>query len=232
MGTIVTRVDQGWLEVRDHAGTQTRHDVNTVLWTAGVEAPPVAEALARATGASRDKAGRILVEKDLTVPGHPEIFVLGDMMSLDDLPGVAEVAMQSGLYAARRIRLRATGAEAAGDGAPGAPAEPGEGAVKPFRYRDLGSAAYISRGRAVVSAGPLQAGGFLGWWIWLFIHIAFLTGYRNRVGAVLTWWLAFTRDIRRERAFTTDDVKAVRDVYRHSIAEDTPGGPPPPGPVP
>ena len=85
-------------------------------------------------------------------------------------------------------------------------------AEKPFRYRDLGSAAYISRGRAVVSAGPLQLGGFAGWCIWLFIHIAFLTGYRNRVGAVLTWWLAFTRDVRRERTFTTQQIEA-RNVY-------------------
>jgi NADH dehydrogenase len=84
---------------------------------------------------------------------------------------------------------------------------------KPFRYRDLGSAAYISRGKAVVSAGPLQVGGFIGWWIWLFIHIAFLTGYRNRLGAMLTWWLAFTRDVRRERTFTTQQIATLPDVF-------------------
>jgi NADH dehydrogenase len=206
MGSIVTHIDQGWLQVRDQAGKETRYDVGTVLWTAGVEAPPVAEVLAGATGAKRDKAGRILVEKDLTIPGHPEISVVGDMMSLDRLPGVAEVAMQGGLYAARRIRHRASGAAT----------------EKPFRYHDLGSAAYISRGKAVVSAGPLQVGGFLGWWIWLFIHIAFMTGYRNRLGAILTWWVAFTRDVRRERAFSTQDVKATHDVYTQSLAADTP----------
>ena len=175
MGSIVTHVDQGWVLVRDHAGEETRYDANTVLWTAGVEAPPVAAALAAATGAHTDRAGRIMVEKDLTIPGHPEISVLGDMMSLDKLPGVAEVAMQAGLYTGHRLRRRAAG----------------NMAEKPFRYHDLGSAAYISRGRAVVSAGPLKVGGFVGWVIWLFIHIAFLTGYRNRVGALLTWWLAF-----------------------------------------
>jgi NADH dehydrogenase len=229
MGSIVTHVDQGWLEVRDHEGKQTRHDVGTVLWTAGVEAPPVAEALARATGAKRDKAGRILVEKDLTIPGHPEISVLGDMMSLDELPGVAEVAMQSGLYAGRRIRRQA---RAGGQ----VQTQPG----KPFRYRDLGSAAYISRGRAVVSAGRLQVGGFIGWWIWLFIHIAFLTGYRNRLGAVLTWWLAFTRDIRRERTFTTQEIKNMRDIYTSPLGSSQdaaragitpPAAPPQPGPA-
>ncbi len=205
MGSIVTHVDQGWVLVRDHAGEQARYDANTVLWTAGVEAPPVAGALAAATGAECDRSGRIMVEKDLTISGHPEISVLGDMMCLDKLPGVAEVAMQSGLYTGHRIKRRAAG----------------NMAEKPFRYHDLGSAAYISRGRAVVSAGPLQVGGFPGWGIWLFIHIAFLTGYRNRLGAVLTWWLAFTRDVRRERAFTTQQIETLRDVYAHPLGPDT-----------
>jgi NADH:ubiquinone reductase (H+-translocating) len=211
MGCIVTHVDQAGVLVRDHAGEQTRFDASTVLWTAGVEAPPIAEALANATGAKRDKAGRILVGEDLTIPGHPEISVLGDMMSLNKLPGVAEVAMQSGLYAGNRIRRRVSG----------------NLAEKPFRYRDLGSAAYISRGRAVVSAGPLKVGGFLGWVIWLFIHIAFLTGYRNRLGALLTWWLAFTRDIRRERTFTTQQIETLRDVYALPPAADPPAARPP-----
>src|SRR5271165_837427 len=190
MGSIVTHVDRGYVLVRDQAGEETRYDANTVLWTAGVEAPPVAAALAAATDAKCDRSGRIMVEKDLTILGHPEISVLGDMMNLDNLPGVAEVAMQSGLFTGHRVKRRAAG----------------NLAEKPFRYRDLGSAAYISRGRAVVSAGPLQVGGLPGWFMWLFIHIAFLTGYRNRIGAVLGWWFAFTRDLRRERAFTTQQI--------------------------
>ncbi|MGP7998508.1 MAG: NAD(P)/FAD-dependent oxidoreductase [Streptosporangiaceae bacterium] len=201
MGSIVTHVDEGYVLVRDHDGAETRYDAGTVLWTAGVEAPPVAEALAAATGAKRDRSGRILVEKNLTIPDHPEISVLGDMMSLDKLPGVAEVAMQSGLYAGNRIRHRVTG----------------DVEEKPFRYHDLGSAAYISRGRAVVSAGPLKVGGFVGWVIWLFIHIAFLTGFRNRVGALFTWWFAFTRDIRRERTFTTQQIETLGDVYTRPL---------------
>ena len=156
-----------------------------------------AKELAEATGAERDRAGRIHVQPDLTIPGHPEISVIGDLMSLDKLPGVAEVAMQGGLYAGHRIRHLAEGRES----------------DKPFRYRDLGSAAYISRGNAVMSAGPVQISGFFGWVGWLFIHIAFLTGYRNRFGAILTWWSAFTRDRRRERAFTMRQVGVVTDVY-------------------
>jgi NADH dehydrogenase len=210
----VTAVDRGGLTARDHDGHETRYDAGTVLWTAGVEAPPFAAALARATGAKQDRSGRIVVQDDLTISGHPEISVHGDMMSLRDLPGVAEVAMQSGLYAGRRVRR-----ELEGRGQPG-----------PFKYHDLGSAAYISRGHAVVSAGPLKIGGFTGWVFWLFIHIAFLTGFRNRIGAILTWWIAFSRDIRRERAFPMRSGGILDDVYQPGSGNGPAAGlvPPPP----
>ena len=197
MHSIVTQIDAGGLSVRAQDGTEQRYSAGTVLWTAGVAAPPVATAIAKATGAEQDRSGRIVVGPDLSIPGHPEILVTGDMMSLNKLPGVAEVAMQTGLYAGRRIRHQVAGQDTG----------------KPFRYHDLGSAAYISRGRAVVSMGRLHFGGFPGWVVWLFIHIGFLTGYRSRLGAVLSWWLAFTRDMRRERTFTTRDVGLLRDVY-------------------
>jgi NADH:quinone reductase (non-electrogenic) len=197
MHAIVTGIDATGLSVRAQDGTETRYDAGTVLWTAGVAAPSVATAIAQATGAKQDRAGRIEVGPDLSIPGHPEIMVTGDVMSLNKLPGVAEVAMQTGLYAGRRVAHLARG----------------QSFDKPFRYRDLGSAAYISRGRAVVSVGKLQFAGLPGWVVWLFIHIGFLTGYRNRFGAVLSWWFAFTRDLRRERTFTTRQVGIVRDVY-------------------
>jgi NADH dehydrogenase len=92
MGSVVTAVDSRGLEVENHDGSVSRHEAGTVLWTAGVEAPPLAEAVATATGAERDRAGRIEVGDDLTIPGHPEVFVLGDLMSAHGLPGVAEVA--------------------------------------------------------------------------------------------------------------------------------------------
>ena len=210
MGTIVTHVDPGGLEVKDHDGTVTRHLCGNVLWTAGVEAPPLAAAVAKATGAEQDRAGRIVVGKDLAIPGHPEILVTGDVMSLDKLPGVAEVAMQTGLYAGRKISHLARG----------------QAFDKPFKYRDLGSAAYISRGKAVVSAFKLNFGGFAGWWVWLFIHIGFLTGYRNRIGAVLGWWFAFTRDIRRERTFTIDDMPLVAgQPYGSTLGPPAPAAP-------
>ena len=198
MGSVVTDVSLDGIKVRDRHGNQQTFNAATVLWTAGVTAPPFASAVAKATGASQDKAGRIAVRDDLTIDGHPEISVTGDMMSLRKLPGVAEVAMQAGLYAARRISREAAGRPAS----------------RPFKYRDLGSAAYISRGRAVVSAGPLRLSGFIGWVFWLFIHIAFMTGFRNRIGAILTWWVAFTRDVRRERAFTAREIAQSPTVYQ------------------
>jgi NADH:ubiquinone reductase (H+-translocating) len=210
MHSIVTQVDASGLSVRAQDGTEHRYPAGTVLWTAGVAAPPVATAIAKATGAEQDRSGRIVVGPDLSIPGHPEILVTGDMMSLNKLPGVAEVAMQSGLYAGHRIRHQVARQDTG----------------KPFRYHDLGSAAYISRGRAVVSVGRLHFGGFPGWVVWLFIHIGFLTGYRSRLGAVLSWWLAFTRDLRRERTFTTSEVGFVRDVYTaEPSATQVSGGP-------
>jgi NADH:ubiquinone reductase (H+-translocating) len=206
MGSIVTHVDPYGLEVKDHDGNVTRHVCGNVLWTAGVEAPPLAAVVAKATGAQQDRAGRIVVGPDCTIPGHPEILVTGDVMSLDKLPGVAEVAMQTGLYAGRRVAHLAQG----------------KSFDKPFKYRDLGSAAYISRGKAVVSAFKLHFGGFAGWWVWLFIHIGFLTGYRNRIGAVLGWWFAFTRDIRRERTFTIDDAPLIRPYDAGQVVQAGP----------
>jgi NADH:ubiquinone reductase (H+-translocating) len=203
MGSMVTDVDQDGLVVRDKDGVSTRYEAGNVLWTAGVTAPPLAALLAKATGAEQDRAGRIAVQPDLTIPGHPEISVVGDLMSLDHLPGVAEVAMQSGFHVGKRIRKEVD--------AGGRTVEP-----TPFKYRDLGSAAYLSRGRAVISVGPLRASGLIGWFAWLGIHIAFLTSFRNRFGAILTWALAFSRESRRERAFSMQQIVAAADVYQAS----------------
>ena len=207
MGCIATDLDARGLQVKDHDGNVTRHEAGTILWTAGIEAPPLAHLVAKATGAEQDRAGRLLCGKDLSLPDHPDILVTGDLMSLDNLPGVAEVAMQTGLYAGRKITQESQGYTYS----------------KPFRYRDLGSAAYISRGRAVISAFGLHFGGLPGWFGWLFIHIAFLTGYRNRVGAIFSWWFAFTRDVRRERTFTVDDMPLPAGAFGD---RDQPGHPP------
>ncbi|MEE3852002.1 NAD(P)/FAD-dependent oxidoreductase [Gordonia sp. LSe1-13] len=175
-----------------------RYQTRTTLWSAGVEAVPFAGVVARALGVEQDRGGRISVEADLSVPGHPNVWIVGDMMSRDNLPGVAEVAMQGGRHVGAVI------AHLAGDGTERAP----------FRYHDLGSAAYIARRHAVVEAGRLNLYGYIGWVAWGIIHIAFLAGMRNRLGTVMNWSATLLTDSRRERAITYGDPETARRPYR------------------
>jgi NADH dehydrogenase len=153
------------------------------VWAAGVTASPLAKMLADATGAETDRAGRIAVLPDCSLPGHPEVFAIGDMMALNNLPGVAEVAMQSGIHAARTIKRRVTNG----------------GESKPFKYRDLGSMASIARFSAVVDFRGLRVSGFLGWLMWVFVHLTFLTGFKNRFTALFKWVTSFVGRNRDER---------------------------------
>ncbi|WP_241666327.1 NAD(P)/FAD-dependent oxidoreductase [Mycobacterium marseillense] len=165
-------------------GPQQKYAARTVLWTAGVEAVPFARRVAEVLGAPCDHAGRIAVEADLSVPGHREVFVVGDLVGRDNLPGVAENAMQGGLHAGACIRHDLAGKPR-----------------KHYRYRDLGSAAYISRGHAVLQFGPVKLAGFLGWLGWGLVHIAFLTGLRNRISTLATWLVTIARASRTDRTF-------------------------------
>ena len=133
MGLLATNIDLDGIDVKTEDGTDRIH-THTVIWAAGVAASPLAKQLADASGAEADRAGRVAVLPDCTLPGHPEVFAIGDMMSLDKLPGVAEVAMQQGLFAGRTIRRRLHG----------------DDRTIPFKYVDLGSMATIGRFRAVV----------------------------------------------------------------------------------
>jgi NADH dehydrogenase len=180
----VTDVDEHGVEVRGQDGTCSRFEAGTVLWAAGIRSSTVADALAKAAGAEQDMAGRIKVTPHCTIPGHPEIFVVGDLMALDQLPSIAEVAKQSGRYAGLCIRDRV---------------EHRKRQRKPFEYNHLGMAAYLARGRAIVSFGPITLSGFLGWLAWLLLHITFLAGIRNRFGTILSWLVTFSRGSRRER---------------------------------
>ncbi|BBZ09443.1 NADH dehydrogenase [Mycolicibacterium doricum] len=184
-GVHVTDVRRDGVTVSPKGGGPKQdYATRTVLWTAGVEAVPFARHAADQLGAETDRSGRITVNADLSVPGHPEVFVIGDLAGRDGLPGVAENAMQGGLHAAACIRRDIGGA-----------------GRKDFRYRDLGSAAYISRGHALLQAGPVKLTGALGWLGWGFIHIAFLTGVRNRFSTVGTWMVSIARANRSDRTF-------------------------------
>ncbi|SDM62681.1 NAD(P)/FAD-dependent oxidoreductase [Allokutzneria albata] len=154
-----------------------RLPARTVIWSAGVKASPLAEELAKATGAESDRKGRILVEPDCAVPGHPEIFAIGDMISLNDIPGVAAPAIQEGRYVAKVI-----GARLARTPRPG-----------PFRYHDRGTMATVSPGDAVADVRGLKLTGFIGKLAWALVHLTFLVGWRNRAAVMLEWaWLVTT----------------------------------------
>ena len=180
-GATVTRVtpDAVWI-----GGEQIR--ARTVLWAAGVAAAP----LTRTLGVPLDRAGRVLVERDLSIPGHPEAFAIGDLCALtgDDghpLPGLAPVALQQGRAAARNVLHRLAG-------------EPTE----PFRYHDRGSMATIGRAAAVAVVGRFRLSGLIAWLAWLFVHIAFLIGFRNRFLVLFQWAWAYISWQRGARLIT------------------------------
>jgi NADH:ubiquinone reductase (H+-translocating) len=166
--TTVVDIDADSVEVQTKDGTRTRIPARTVVWAAGVKASPLAALLAAAADVETDRAGRLIVEPDLTLHGHAEVFAIGDMVSVrgQELHGVAPVAMQQGRHAARSIRA---------------------GTRTPFRFRDKGELATIGRSRAVGEIKGLRLSGFPAWAIWLGIHIVYLVGFLNRV-LVLTRW--------------------------------------------
>ncbi len=185
MDTRVQNVDILGVDVEGPDGKE-HITAATTIWAAGVQASPLAKALADATGLEVDRAGRIPALPDLTLPGHPEVFVVGDMVTLNDLPGVCEVAMQGGLHAANSIHRRLSG----------------KNETLAFRYKDLGSVAAIGRFRAIVSMKRLHLSGFPGWIVWMFVHIAFLNGFANRFVTLARWARSMIGRARPERVFS------------------------------
>ncbi|MDQ6933982.1 MAG: NAD(P)/FAD-dependent oxidoreductase [Actinomycetota bacterium] len=198
LGTMVTDLDERGLVVQRRDGSQERIEAVTKIWAAGVQANALTRTLAEQTGAPLDRAGRIGVNADLTLPGYPEVFVVGDMTSLDNLPGVAQVAIQGAKYAAAEIKHRLT------DKPP----------QQPFHYFDKGSMATISRFRAVALVGRLRLSGFVAWLIWLVVHLFYITGFKNRTTAVLHWGVSFLGRGRAERTSTQQQIFARRAIER------------------
>ena len=190
LGTVVTGCDESGISM----GTE-RIESGTIMWSAGVEASPAGQWL----GAESDRAGRVKVEPDLSLPGRPHIFVLGDTALFtsgggEPLPGVAPVAKQQGAYAARVIAARAGGRS-----------------VPPFQYRDPGMLAIIGRSRAVAQFGHIKLSGRPAWLLWCFAHIYFLIGFRNRLFVMLNWaWNFLT--FRRGARLITDGRAPMTDI--------------------
>jgi NADH dehydrogenase len=191
-GATVTGVDAGGVTI-EHAAEGTRRvPSRTVIWAAGVQASPLAERLSRLTGAELDRAGRVTVEPDLTLPGRPEVFALGDMVRVRDdsgrghaLPGVAPVAMQQGRYVAGVVRARLRSRP-----------------VKPFRYRNKGNLATIGRASAVAEIGRLRLSGLVAWLTWLLVHLWYLIGFQNRLLVLIRWSISFWTHGRGARLIT------------------------------
>jgi NADH dehydrogenase len=176
----VVDIDDHSVTVEAHGG-QERIPAKTVIWAAGVTASSLARRLGDACGADVDRAGRISVEPDLTLPGHPEVLAFGDMVrvrgedgELQDLPGVAPVAMQQGRYAAKLVKARLGG-----------------GDHGPFRYRDKGNLATIGRARAVADLHTVRLSGFPAWVTWLVVHLWYLIGFQNRLLVMIRWAFSF-----------------------------------------
>lgn len=203
--TLVTNIENNVVTIR--RGEQTDQiPAQTVLWAAGMKASRMGEVLAQATEAKLDRVGRVIVEPDLSVPGHPDIFVIGDLANFPHqyeggkpLPGVAPVAMQEGQYVANLIKKRFKGET-----------------LPAFRYTDYGSLAVIGRNAAVVDLGFVKFSGFLAWIAWIFVHIFFLIEFDNKLIVMIQWaWNYFTRK-RGARLITNLEVSSTGEVEEES----------------
>jgi NADH dehydrogenase len=200
LGRTVVSIDGGGVTIQDADGVTERIATRTVVWAAGVSASGLASRLGELTGAECDSAGRVAVEGDLTLPGHPEVLALGDMIRVRGpdgepivLPGTAPVAMQQGRYAARVVRDRLRGRARA-----------------PFAYHDKGNLATIGRAAAVADIRGLKLSGFIAWITWVVVHLWYLVGFQNRVLVFIRWSFSFFTHGRGARLMTGEPVEDVR----------------------
>jgi NADH:ubiquinone reductase (H+-translocating) len=207
LNTLAVAMDDESVTVKGPGGEETIRG-RTRIWAAGVQASPLAKQLAAKAGIETDRAGRIPVNPDCTVPGHPEVFAVGDMVSLNQLPGVAQPAMQEGKYVGKVIKARLAGDER----------------TKPFEYFDKGSMATIGHRSAVAHAFGMRFTGVIGYTMWGFIHVLYLIGWGNRLGTLYTWARALTFSHNRGHRIITFEQAKVQ-----AAAEAEP--PPPPAPA-
>ena len=188
----VVDIDEESVTVAASDGATERIPARNAIWAAGVEASSLASQLGELSGADVDRAGRVTIEPDLTLPGHPEVMALGDMVrvrsrhgGVQELLGVAPVAMQQGRYAAKLVRARLEGQ-----------------AIGPFRYLDKGNLATIGRARAVADLHAIRLSGFPAWAAWLVVHLFYLIGFQNRLIVVIRWFISFATRGRGARLIT------------------------------
>ncbi|MBY0289655.1 MAG: NAD(P)/FAD-dependent oxidoreductase [Mycobacteriaceae bacterium] len=201
LNTLVTDVDYMGLTVKEGGadGGEARIEAAVKVWSAGVQASPLGKLIAeQSDGTEVDRAGRVIVEPDLTVKGHPNVFVIGDLMSVPGVPGMAQGAIQGAVYAAKQIKSELKSSDAV--------------ERKPFKYTNKGSMATVSRFSAVCQIGKVEFGGFLAWLAWLGLHLYYLVGSRNRIVAVYSWFITFLGRGRSQLAITERWVFARRAI--------------------
>ena len=190
LDSIVTGVDEDGIDVKHHDGSTERIEASCKVWAAGVKGSELGEILAEQSGVELDRSNRVVVQPDLTLPGHPEVFVIGDMAAVPGVPGVAQGAIQEARYAAKTITSRLTHTDPPG----------------PFRYKDKGSMATISKFSAVAKIGKLQLTGFIAWFAWLFLHLLYIAGFKQRVTTLLSWAITFVTNGRSQRVVTNQQL--------------------------
>ncbi|MGV0836468.1 NAD(P)/FAD-dependent oxidoreductase [Mycolicibacterium thermoresistibile] len=211
LGAMVTDVDRNGITVKDSDGTLRRIESACKVWSAGVAASPLGKDLSDQSGAELDRAGRVKVLPDLSLPGHPNVFVVGDMAAVDGVPGMAQGAIQGARYAAKLIKNEVNGADPA--------------RREPFQYFDKGSMATVSRYSAVAKIGRLEFGGFIAWLAWLFLHLIYIVGFKARLTTALSWITTFLGShrgqltITEQQAYARTRIEELQEIA--SAVQDT-----------
>ncbi|MCB0929514.1 MAG: NAD(P)/FAD-dependent oxidoreductase [Mycolicibacterium insubricum] len=194
LNAMVTDVDRNGLVVKYKDGTTKRIESATKVWSAGVAASPLGADLARQSDTEIDRAGRVKVLPDLTIPGHPNVWVVGDMAFVEGVPGQAQGAIQGGRYAANLIKAELRGADPS--------------VRAPFKYWNKGSMAAVSKHSAVAQVGKLEFGGYLAWLAWLFLHLIYLVGFQTKIITLLSWARSFLSPGRGQLTITEQQAYA------------------------
>jgi len=188
LDAMVIDIDRDGITVKDPDGSVRRIESACKVWSAGVSASALGRDLARQSAVKLDRADRVVVLPDLSLPGHPNVFVIGDMAAVEGVPGVAQGAIQGAKYVATTIKAELAGAD---------PAE-----REPFQYFDKGSMAAVSRFSAVAKIGPLEFSGFIAWLAWLVLHLVYLVGFKTKVSTLLSWTVTFLSTRRGQLTIT------------------------------
>lgn len=200
LNALVTSVTANTVTYKLKNGEEHTIESECKIWSAGVAASPLGKNIADQTKTDVDRSGRVKVEPDLTVKGHPEIFVVGDLMSVPDVPGVCQGAIQGAKYAAKTILAELNGRD--------------QSARKPFKYFNKGSMATVARHHAVLQMGKIEFAGYFAWLGWLLIHVFYLVGFNNRMMTIMRWFVTFTTHRRAQLSSTTQQRDARQALKR------------------